>query len=841
VTGLALALAVLAAAPPEVPGGRNVPVEIAESGSVSFEPGTGRWLLEGGAVLKRGDVTLRADTARYDPRTGEIDAAGGVLLVQPGRALSAQRLHAVVDGPFEAHDVIAFTKEGPLDLSRCRTVDEARTTGFNRVTFRGARVAGKSGDPHLDVSSARVTLCDCGGGPPSWEIRASSADVVPGKRAWLTWPVFWVTPRFLFIERPVPVLALPAIYLPLAERQTGLLLPEIGFGRTGFAFSLPLFLAFSESYDATVAYDQAFGPAVGHLASPTDFAHRRVRGPGSSLELRWAPSEETRGQMRLFWIHDQSQDEVPLPGGGFARSPAHGDRFALTLRHDQRIGADGALRADVGLVGDPLYASDFTADLLLRAAEYRRSSLWAAQRTDDALLAAEVGYHQPLLYLGQQSFAVDPTTNVPRVPYGTFGTDVPVFHRLPALTATLLPLRLAGPLALSGSATVARFAPFDGRLGDEGVDGLGPGGRGWTVADAGEHDGRFESGERVATTRATLRAELRAPLALGEWATLEPWVAGFAAGYVYDAGLDPRADARGVAGVALSTRLSRRYGSVRHDIEPRLEWRAGLVRDAALPVPAADELDLRGPPLSCVLSATCPPQTPQKTLSAAPVGGFDQARLSLRNRLHLGPRTTFDLTLGQDLDIDRGRLAEAFAEGSLSVGILGATLNTTGEARFHPDQPPDPSVKAANPSRFDAFSWLRGSASLADRRGDDLHGTLTAMGPTGSESLAAGLDPFLDPRPAAVTPVAVGTAGLRARLGGATAGYDASFNARTQPVCTGTPEAPRVYQHAATVGWDSPCKCFQIAVRAVWNACDGTTTYGFQFSLSQFATARFGP
>jgi len=838
VTGLLLALAVLAAAPPAVPGGRNVPVEISESGSVSYEPGTGRWLLEGGAVLKRGDVTLRAGTARYDPRTGEVDASDGVLLVQPGRALSAQRLHAVIDGPFEAHDVIAFTKEGPLDLSRCKTVDDVRTTGFNRVTFHGARVTGASGDPHLDVSSARVTLCDCGAGPPSWEIRATSADVVPGERAWLKWPVFWVTPRFLFVNRPVPVLALPVMYLPLAERQTGLLLPEFGFGRTGFAFSLPLFLALSESYDATVTYDQTFGPAVGHLANPTDFAHRKVRGPGASFELRWAPSEGTHGQARLFWIHDESRDQVP----GFEPSPAHGDRFALTLRHDQRLGADGALRADVGLVGDPLWASDFTADLLLRAAEYRRSSLWAARRTDDSVFAAEVGYNQSLLYLGQQSFPVDPTNGVPRVPYGTFGSDVRVFHRLPALTATLLPLRLAGPLALSGSASVARFAPFHGRLGDEGADGLGPGGRNWVVSDAGEGDGRFESGERVATTRAALRAELRAPLALGEWATLEPWVGGFAAGYAYDAGLDPRADARAMAGVALSTRFSRRYGSVRHDIEPRLEWRAGLVRDAALPVPASDELDLRGPPLTCEATGTCPAANGKKTLSAAPLGGFDEARLSLRNRLHLGPRTTFDLTLGQDLDLDRGRLAEAFAEGSVSTAILGVgTLNTTGEARFHPDQSPNPSVKAANPSRLDAFSWLRGSASLADRRGDDLHASLTAMGPSGSESLAAGLETFLDPRPVPVTPVAVGTAGVRARLGGATAGYDASFNARTQPVCTAAAEAPRIYQHAATVGWDSPCKCFQIAVRAAWNACDGSTTYGFQFSISQIANARFGP
>ena len=127
--------------------------------------------------------------------------------------------------------------------------------------------------------------------------------------------------------------------------------------------------------------------------------------------------------------------------------------------------------------------------------------------------------------------------------------------------------------------------------------------------------------------------------------------------------------------------------------------------------------------------------------------------------------------------------------------------------------------------------------------------SLIAMGPTGSEALAAGLDPILDPRPAPVVPVAFGSMGVRARLGPATLTYDAAFNAREladaagnpAPLCAGRSTAPHVYQHSATLGWDSPCKCFKIAVTAAKTECDAKPHVGIQFGLQELSGFRFGP
>ena len=62
------------------------------------------------------------------------------------------------------------------------------------------------------------------------------------------------------VDRPVPVLVVPWLYLPLGERQTGLLLPVLGStGASGFTVAQPLFITLGRSADATVTAEYAFG------------------------------------------------------------------------------------------------------------------------------------------------------------------------------------------------------------------------------------------------------------------------------------------------------------------------------------------------------------------------------------------------------------------------------------------------------------------------------------------------------------------------------------------------------------------------------------------------------
>ena len=196
-----------------------------EAESIARDPASGAYVLEGGVVLRRGAVTLRARAARFDRASGEVIATGDVLLTDVARVVAADGVRAVLGGAFEAEGVVAFLKDGAVDVSGASTLDEARAAGRNRLSLSGSSVSG-DGSGRLRLEGARLTLCDCGGHAPSWEIRAREADVIPGKRAILSRPVLRITPRFLFVDHPVPVLALPWLYLPLADRQTGLLLPR---------------------------------------------------------------------------------------------------------------------------------------------------------------------------------------------------------------------------------------------------------------------------------------------------------------------------------------------------------------------------------------------------------------------------------------------------------------------------------------------------------------------------------------------------------------------------------------------------------------------------------------
>ncbi len=813
------------------------PIEILEAAEVDYDAPSQRVSVRGGVALRRGLVLLRAESADYDAVTGEVDARGGVLLTEPGRAVAAEALHAVLDGPYRARDVVAYLKAGPLDLSMCRTVGEARARGQNRLTVAGLEVTGESDAPAVEVESASVTLCDCGAGPPSWQLRAKSATVVPNDHVWLRWPVLYITPRFLFWHRrllgrddvpaPIPVLPLPFLYLPLTDRQTGLLLPQFTYGGVaGTSLGLPFFLTLGRSWDATLTPARYFGSD-------------RVKGWGEELELRWAPAEGVSGRARLHLVHSTLDwpAGVPRPPGDI--------RLALSVLHDQRLSAASYLKVDLGLVGDPLYTSDFNADALLRVLDYRRSAVVFTHRREDLVFAAEADYHLPLSGLN-----ACPGGTCQPAPFGPFGADVPVFHRLPSASLTLLPVGLSGPLHLGGTFTLARFAPIHGITGDEGSDGFGPGERNWpaVVPDPGEGDGVWQRTERLAAARAVARVELRAPLLVERALLVEPWVAGTAGAYALSAGQGSQGDARATAGLTLSTELSRRFGEgagmVRHRIEPRLALVTGSGQAGpALPNYAYDELDVSAP-LAAVTEGQRYVRL-RRNLSALPGGSFEQLQLSLRSRLSApAVPLSLDLALGQDLDLGQGALSESWAQAALRLGLL----SFDALARFYafgagPPLGSGPVTTSPElpPSFLDAFTSLQGGLTLADRRGDNVHATFLAVGKGGSPRLLAGLEPIFDRRPVAFDALAVAGVGAAARLSGLGLSYEASAYARElgAPPCAGKSTRPHFYQQAVGMVWDSPCKCWRVGVSATFNECIDKPQIQLLVDLSSLAGGGF--
>jgi len=791
-----LALAAPAALPPGVMGDVEVTGD-----RVTYEPATGRLLLEGNALVKRGAIVLRARSAEWDPATGEVRASGNVLLTDPTRVVAADAVRAVIGGELEAEGVLAFVKDRPVDLSEVRSAADAGRKGRNRLTFSTPHLTADAAG-HMHLTGARLTLCDCpGGAPPSWEVTAPEADVIPGVRAILRWPLLRIAPPFASQTYAVPLLRPPWLYVPLGDRQSGLLFPTVGSTYSGgFTYSQPLYLTLGRSADATLTAAYALGLKGSKVAA----GNPAIRGPGANLELRWAPAERAEGRVELSWMYDLDAE----PGG------EHGNRGALLLKHRQTTGRTDVV-AGVQLAFDPVWVRDSTPDVLARAVPYRRSDVTVASRDDSTVAEAVTSYVQPL-----------DTLTVGSQPWGFLGGERGVASRLGGASFDLVPTPL-GPVEVSGHAGATRFGPVHGAPEP-------------ACAALASPTGTVDSACRPPVTRADGRGELALPLLLGRAVTLAPYLRGAALGYAPD-GASSSAAAWGIAGAVAETELSRRFGELRHTITPRLEWRVGTgTLGQPLATAAYDLYDrARG-----------------SLLSASP-GPFDQLRMSVETRLETAKATLLRLELGQDVDLRAGQFAEAFSSLGLTAGPLTADA---GARWFSIDRRPVPANPAAVappatsatpmpiPSALDRFTELHATVGLRDPRGDTISAGLYSVGPGGSGRLIAGLDPLFDVRATSLDAAASANLSIRANLGaGARLGYDALMPGRPTLVAscqgdhTGTRQvAPlQIQQHAGTLTWDSPCRCFRLIFTARVDDC-GNYTYSANIDFARPGSAMSG-
>jgi hypothetical protein len=312
----------------------------------------------------------------------------------------------------------------------------------------------------------------------------------------------------------------------------------------------------------------------------------------------------------------------------------------------------------------------------------------------------------------------------------------------------------------------------------------------------------------------------------------EPWAAATALGYAFDAAREAQAAARASGGLTLSTEVSRRFGEgprrLLHALSPRAEWRAGT-RGLGPVLPgglAYDEQDL------APAAAAAARADPRRTLSAAPPGGWQQVRLAVRSRLvGTGGAPSLDLDLGQDVDLLGGRRAESFAALGFRAGPVA--LDAAARAYILGARRPAGVEPPAAASGLDRFSELAAALTVGGPAGD-LHASFLAVGPGGSQRLAAGPEPLLDPRPLPADAVAQGTAGFRVRWSAATLAYDVQFTARTlsSPVVGGGKLGPHVFQQTARAAWDSPCRCFRVAVNAALPEGQSLPSFHLSFDFS---------
>jgi LPS-assembly protein len=226
------------------------------------------FVVASGAVeIKYQDLVLRAETVELDLATKQVVALGEVRIDQGPQRLAGER------ATFDLE-----TKTG--------NVEKARAQVGSDYFFRGEEIA-KTGEDTYRVRKGFFTSCV--GDDPAWSFGVGEGRVQVDGYA----RAKHVTMRL----SKVPVLYFPYILWPVKpDRTSGFLIPNIGYSkRRGAYLGLAYYQVLGRSADDTLYLD---------------LYSREYLGFGN--ELRYQPSEGTKGNFKLYAVHVPDDDELQL-------------------------------------------------------------------------------------------------------------------------------------------------------------------------------------------------------------------------------------------------------------------------------------------------------------------------------------------------------------------------------------------------------------------------------------------------------------------------------------------------------------------------------------------------
>ena len=843
---LAAVLLVSAQLPPStqlrLPSGQTVSLS---ADSVVYEREQRVLTARGHAELSSDGVRLRANELVYDQAHDTAVARGDIMLVNGLTAAVAEEV--TVD--LRTHEAtvkngLFMQKRGvsPEQLLAARTPQELRDLGETPVLMSGTRIV-RTGENAYQVEGIALAPCHCTAGPPTWHVEASRASVVLGESASLTLPVVYAG--------RVPVLALPWLYLPLADRRTGLLIPKpTSSALNGFSLEVPVFVTLGRSYDLTFTpgyYAGASAQSVTRVLAGESVTREEprtygIRGPRLLTEFRYVPSVHTEGKATLGLIYDLQPVRNPVSAGFYLdeagallRTP-RGPRGEVSLQHRQDLGGGWYDRIDAFAVSDGFYTRDITADVVARENQYLRSSGVLFRRDDEDWVGVELGLRQDIRW-GYSLLGRD------RVPASaaagqTFVPAPRTFQKLPTLSWVFAERRVAdSPFVLGGRLEFTRLSPLLSSFGDEGDDGrFEPSGTRSVTSDTGvttrgvdvsQGNGVFDGADREARDRLDFNPRLSTSHALGRWARLSPALALRQDFYLGE--VSGRAAQRGypLLDLVLDSRLTRSFSlagaSLRHALEPSVALRYVPVVWGGLPPPGA--------------SPGLPGQAYDEIDSALPLTDPGVSRRFLHAVVELNQtvqavqgatrRELLRLALGQGFDLSRH--APTFGLGTVAEGEplardtyarlvahVGA-LSTGGVVRYDP-----------NARQISQLS--------ADFRVDVPRGSLYAryddLASAGSDRLRRGLDALVGPARTSTQRAQFLTAGTQATLG---FGLGLRYETIVQPQARS--ESPLLQQWLG-VSYGPACDCWR--VEGIARLQRGRAIPDFGLSLTVSGVGTFG-
>ena len=279
------------------------PVEI-EADDLIYDRETQIYQAHGQVDVTRGNLSLKADHAQLNMATKDVTAWGNVLLREEEDVIECERLEVNLD-----------TQLGRITKANLFLKDQ-------NFHITGQEVE-KLGENRYRVRDGFFTTCDAE--RPPWKFSVKELEITKEGSGIAKGPI-------AYLEN-IPVFYLPEALFPVRqERQTGFLFPHLGYSTTyGPEMRNAFFWAFAKNMDATLYFDW-FGS----------------KGFHEGLEYRYALTDDTKGIANFYFTHDQSVDE---------------NRYALFVRHEQKLPDDFYLKADINRISDHDYLRDFYMDI----------------------------------------------------------------------------------------------------------------------------------------------------------------------------------------------------------------------------------------------------------------------------------------------------------------------------------------------------------------------------------------------------------------------------------------------------------------------------------------------
>ena len=220
----------------------------------------GIYTAKGNVVIHHANRTLKSSEVTLDNNSGELNASGNVELEDGENRLSSENLYINMRTLYTSID------NGKMFIKE------------DNYHIEGEKIERLSED-RFRIKKAIFTTCD--GDTPCWRFKGNNINIRLNH--------FFTAQHVSMSVKNFPVLYIPYIVLPIVqERQTGLLIPRIGYNTDeGLKLNNAFYWAISESKDATVFAD-----------------YYSEKGWGGGLEYRYVYSKDTGGQFNGYYLND---------------------------------------------------------------------------------------------------------------------------------------------------------------------------------------------------------------------------------------------------------------------------------------------------------------------------------------------------------------------------------------------------------------------------------------------------------------------------------------------------------------------------------------------------------